>query len=183
MPACAEASHKVQTSIANGSTADVAVIRIRSMTLRSDTQESKFLEFFGWGWGVRLASNASGLPEHLAYAFLLELDGFAFDPTDADDVPCPRAIDAVYEHLRHGCLCSELRVADGLGICRPRFARWMAKSGPDGLPECQALARALTRAYEEAGEAIEARERQSAATDKGLPSGETRAAETQAGTS
>lgn len=140
------------------------------MVYLTQKQEKDFLQFFEWGWGVRGAANASRVPEHVAYAFLLELDGFAFDPADAEDVPCPRVIDAVYEHLRHGCGCSELRVADGLGICRPRFARWMAKSGPNGLPQCQALARALTRAFKEACDAAEARERQTKADDRRSPS-------------
>ncbi len=151
--------------------------------LLSEKQERDFLQFFEWGWGVRGAANACGVPEHVAYAFLLELDGFAFDPTDADDVPCARVIDAVYEHLRHGCGCSELRAADGLGVCRPRFARWMAKSGPGGLPECQALARALTRAFQEACDAAEARERQKAATDERARSRKAQAPTTQAGAS
>lgn len=172
--------HEASITTAAISTVDVIVCRVRRMTPLSDDQERDFLQFFEWGWGVRGAAYASGVPEHVAYAFLLELNGYAFDPADAEDVPCPRVIDAVYEHLRHGCGCSELQVADGLGICRPRFARWMAKSGPDGLPPCQALARALTRAYEEAFDAIEARKRDGTSGNRSTPERQAGAPKTRA---
>jgi hypothetical protein len=136
------------------------------MTAMTEAKAERFVRALRLGGYVRIAAEAVGVPEPLAYEWLLRDSGYDVDLADAEDVPCPRLIDAVYEHLRRACSCTELDVAVGLGLGRAQFARWMAKSGPGGPPACRALADAVGRALAESEAVFVARlEREAAAGD------------------